>query len=306
MVAPINATFAENVVGEGRPDIVCEDEHRERHVLVELKFGAGLTENQPVNYLKGLPLDQPSALLVVAPQRRYDSLWQEMSELVSNAPEFTLGDYLENSSVRSVSVGNGRTLMLTSWDVLLNRMASRALQADDYLGVHDIRQLQGLVRQENDENVPVVLADLSPDDQLQVQSLKGLVKDAIAKGQEDTKDRRVATAGFGRGDTESYYAEYMSVSGVPSALGLFFGLWRQHGTPIWFTFQDAVLKDMDATLRKLRSLWDSCPEDFVEANPFGSGIRPLIRIHLREGERDEVVADIAKQLKRIADLLGQP
>ncbi len=39
----------------GRPDITGYDQSGKKQVIIEGKFGAKLTENQPVNYLKELP-----------------------------------------------------------------------------------------------------------------------------------------------------------------------------------------------------------------------------------------------------------
>lgn len=59
-------------------------------LLVELKFWAGLTDNQPVAYLKKLPTDCHSALLEVAPARRIESLWWLEHKLGEKAPESLL------------------------------------------------------------------------------------------------------------------------------------------------------------------------------------------------------------------------
>src|SRR5271157_5485929 len=54
----------------GIPDLRCLDERGETRVLVENKFWAGLTENQPIAYLKLLPENLESVLLFVVPEAR--------------------------------------------------------------------------------------------------------------------------------------------------------------------------------------------------------------------------------------------
>ena len=49
--------------GGGIPDLVTYDESGAERLLLEAKFWAGLTSNQPVTYLQRLPKDKPSALL---------------------------------------------------------------------------------------------------------------------------------------------------------------------------------------------------------------------------------------------------
>ena len=59
-----------------RPDLAGFDQHNKERVLIEAKFWAGLTDNQPIAYLERLPENQESALLFVAPAPRASStLW---------------------------------------------------------------------------------------------------------------------------------------------------------------------------------------------------------------------------------------
>ena len=62
-----------------RPDMWGFDGGSPR-VFIENKFWAGLTENQPVNYLQHLAeYEQPSLLLMVAPEARQDTIWHELT-----------------------------------------------------------------------------------------------------------------------------------------------------------------------------------------------------------------------------------
>ena len=61
-----------------RVDLVCYDERGTKRVLIEAKFWAGLTDNQPNTYLAGLPEEGHSALLFVAPAQRMETLWPEL------------------------------------------------------------------------------------------------------------------------------------------------------------------------------------------------------------------------------------
>ena len=67
-----------------RPDLAALDDDGVEHVLIEAKFGAGLTPNQPVEYLKRLQKvkDRPSALLFIAPQWRREVLWTNLRRRV--------------------------------------------------------------------------------------------------------------------------------------------------------------------------------------------------------------------------------
>ena len=67
---------------------------RER-VLVEVKFGADLLDNQPAEYLRRLPDDgNVSVLLFVAPESRLERLWPEIRDMAKSG-RFALNDVSE-------------------------------------------------------------------------------------------------------------------------------------------------------------------------------------------------------------------
>ena len=128
-----------------RPDLAGLDERGDERVLIEAKFWAGLTENQPVSYLERLPDEQPSALLFVAPTARVESLWAELRRHVSeSAAGITLDACREAEELRSAAAGGARGLVLTSWKNLLDRMAAGAAAAADSHTETDSQQLRGL------------------------------------------------------------------------------------------------------------------------------------------------------------------
>ena len=62
-----------------RVDLAALDEQGSERVLIEVKFWAGLTDNQPNTYLERLPADgNPAVLLFVAPEVRLETLWPEV------------------------------------------------------------------------------------------------------------------------------------------------------------------------------------------------------------------------------------
>ena len=97
-----------------QPDLAGFDPHNKECVLIEAKFWAGLTDNQPVAYLKRLPKNQASALLFVAPAARLNTLWAELCRKVSESESgIVLGtDRNEAEGLRSATAGGKRRLML--------------------------------------------------------------------------------------------------------------------------------------------------------------------------------------------------
>jgi hypothetical protein len=60
------------------PDLVGATEDKTGVLLIESKFWAPLTPNQPTGYLRRLPTDREGMVLFIAPERRRQTLWQEL------------------------------------------------------------------------------------------------------------------------------------------------------------------------------------------------------------------------------------
>ncbi|YCM44632.1 hypothetical protein V2O64_01175 [Verrucomicrobiaceae bacterium 227] len=112
-----------------RPDM-WGYEGTEPRVFIENKFWAGLTDNQPVNYLKQLAAySKPSILLLVAPAPRQHTLWSELQRRVIEAG-FSL-DYLQDIAGihSSARTSIGPTLAVTSWENILSALEHETMNA---------------------------------------------------------------------------------------------------------------------------------------------------------------------------------
>jgi hypothetical protein len=69
------------------PDLVGSTEDKTGVLLVESKFWAPLTPNQPTGYLRRLPTDREGMVLITAPQSRWQALWQGLVGLGANAKD---------------------------------------------------------------------------------------------------------------------------------------------------------------------------------------------------------------------------
>lgn len=142
---------------QGRPDIVGMRGER-RHLILEGKFWAALTDAQPVSYLRSL--DPDGCLLVVAPERRLQIVGAELlrrcqrAEMVVNEPAAVMAG--------GVGLVDGRRLGVTSWRALLGRLHSALADSGDAGRAADIEQLIGLSDLEDSQAfLPVTAADLA-------------------------------------------------------------------------------------------------------------------------------------------------
>ena len=101
-----------------RPDLVIHDAQQRPRLIVEFKFWAVLTENQPARYLDHLPTDVQGTLLFVVPKRRIVTVWSELKRRCeSDALGLEEGpDGQAMNSARFVYCDGNRILAITSWE----------------------------------------------------------------------------------------------------------------------------------------------------------------------------------------------
>jgi hypothetical protein len=94
-------------------------------VFVENKFWAGLTDNQPVNYLGQLAAySKPTILLMVAPAARQHALWRELQRRL-RAANISLDAQIDAAGIAyAARTSLGPLLAITSWNNVLSVLGS--------------------------------------------------------------------------------------------------------------------------------------------------------------------------------------
>ena len=305
-VGPI-ARVATQAAGEGgaRPDLAAFDDRGAERVLVEAKFWANLTENQPVAYLERLPTDAPSALLVVGPEARRESLWAELRALVEAAEGLEWRDAPRTPDLLCAEVGGSRRLLLTSWAALLARMAARASAALDTNTELDIRQLRGLAdRMDSDAFLPLRAEELGPEFARRLPHLQRLVDDALGRLESAglANDRTITRAGA------DSHGRYVTIGGARAWFGIWYPPWAAlRDTPIWLQLLARADRGMpiEATRRRLAPLMSREPPAAIDGGPIGQPGHVLVPITLPTGvEYDAVLDAVVERLTEVAELLG--
>ena len=269
------------------PDLTCLNAEGNLVALIESKFWAGLTHHQPVTYWEALPCDRPAVLLFLAPAWRINSggLWGELVGHLCSAGH-SLGNPDRRESLITASATSGeRRLMLTSWDLLLDRLAQKAKDDCDNQASFEIAELQGLAADttaaenpRHDENLKRFIAEA--------------VKRVEQSGWANTDRLRV-------GQGSGYYGRYLRLAGALAWLGIDHEVLKQNpGRPLLLTFEsyhDAPVS-MDAVGSRLGGL----------AEP-GSGWRSgqiCVPITLPDGvDTEATVNAIVAKMERIAKLI---
>ncbi len=134
-----------------RPDMAGTNESGQEVILCEMKFYAGLTQNQPLAYLKRLKKNNGLGLVFVCPEARKSSLWATLCNECNAEPN---ADYCIET--------DGIKLALITWDRIIKELNDTAIAVCQNL-LHDIHQLKGFCDEmDSTAFIPFTAEDLDP------------------------------------------------------------------------------------------------------------------------------------------------
>ena len=269
------------------PDLACLDNDDNLVALIESKFWAPLTRNQPVTYWEGLPDDRPSVLLFLAPEPRVDQggLWDELVERLRNECHELEPAKRKGSLITAPAKAGQRRLMLTTWQLLLDRIAQRVKDDDDTQACFEIEELQGLA-------ASVIAGDNPQRDE----NLKRLIADAVRRLE---RSGWANTDGLSVGVGYNYYARFLRLAGANAWLGIDYeAVKHMPDKPLWLSFYGGSNADVDLDMVR-RALGDLAK---LDGELRGGQVR--VPITLPEGaDHDATLDAIATELERIAHLI---
>lgn len=280
-----------------RPDMVGRDDDNPR-VFIENKFWAGLTENQPIAYLKYLAQAQETcALLMIVPDAREQSVWRELCRrletdklsYVKIAPPAGLSEACKTEI--------GPFLALTSWRKVL--AALEVEMSDDPDAKNDLNQLRSLCESaDNQAFLPLSASALTnqetPSFLLQLMSLVQALKEASISQQILTTKGLQPQSSWER---MGQYAKFVDTENLGIWFGVHFQLWLEFGdTPLWVVFTSSETFGRAKEIRHFLESWAS------KSGIFSCFRNDNLNIALQIKPNEElnyVIKDILLQLKQI-------
>ena len=228
-VAEIGSLRVEETLADGkRPDVLLLGPAGNRVGFMEVKFWAGLTEAQPVNYLEALNESDREVLVFLAPTRRLASLRNELIERCKLASMTT--------DVRSdVALDcNGIHVALIAWSQMMEQLGRSTI--DDRQALADVEQLRGLweaIETEGSFSLTREEADdiTTPKRYLMLAQLASeAVERWVTVGTGSVKGLNRVNLAYGPG-------RYVNLGRAIYWLGLDHESWAKHGrSPIWLRF----------------------------------------------------------------------
>lgn len=285
-----------------RADLVGFDTADAKRTIVECKFWADLTEQQPNTYLEGLlKNEQPSVVLFIAPESRLEALWPEIVRLAAGGG-FALNeaDTATGTDWRSAVVNDGdHRLMLVSWRTLLKEMSGKA---GDLAAENDLRQLQSLCDQQDEVAfLPLHKGELGSDFSRRARNLHHLYDGVISRLTEEG----VVDGKGNAGNWGANYGRHLRGLGR-SASGDGFGAWigicfdhvKHRETPFWVWFEGHHVD-----VGRVREKLDAAPKGTLDV--IHTANDTLVPIYLRTGvEYARVLEAVVEDIRKISDLLG--
>lgn len=281
-----------------RPDLVGRDASGQPVLVVEAKFWAGLTEQQPISYLKSLPQDRDGILLFLAPEKRFAMLWPELlrrcgddgMELIPEAPGAT--------AWRTARLNGHRIMAVASWRSLLAYLRLAAESEHQLATASDIGQLQGLCDYMDETAfLPLQSEETTGNTGTRISQYCQLVDDVTNRlvGEAIVSVKGLRATG-GRGT----YSRYMHLHDFGCWLSFDATLWSAYRpTPLWFSLKDPDWKPATRARERLARLEMEIPPRLVVIDDHVS-----IPLYLPVAvERDKVLEALAAQIKEIARLL---
>jgi len=201
-------TFRSQVYGEDGeiPDLVGFGPTGSESLVLEAKFWAQLTDNQPRTYLKRLNSDAPSILMFVCPENRKRSLWDQLSTRLEDAGQ-TLDVAVESHSVIWSKIKTNEFLAILSWRALLSSLAADATAQNNQNYLADVNQLLGLCeKMDSDAFLPLRPSELSQEIGKRISQFADIIDEAMLLLKSRNKD--ISTKNLTVGTSRTLYGRY--------------------------------------------------------------------------------------------------
>lgn len=290
---PADVRYKDQSVGENleRPDMSGKTPEGKEVILCEMKFYAGLTDNQPNGYLDRLIKKEGKALVFVCPKARQLSLWSRVKDLCLEK-----GRTLEDEDGYRITV-DGIAMAVITWGEIIETLrltaSSVALET-----LPDIAQLSGFCNMMDREAfIPFTPEELGPETARKEDRYADIV-DAVTDKLDTMKDLNPCKKSKQNAWRDGYW-RYINIKNHRIDIYYHRPAWKASvaGVPLWISIFDENDKQPDAYKRYFETLSES--KRFVHYT--GRIMLPLeIEPYVPQ---DDVVDDLIRQIISYIDCL---
>lgn len=274
-----------------RPDLIGADRDGQPRLIIEAKFWAGLTDAQPVGYLRALA---PGAtLLFLTPSARVDTVWAHLLRRVGKAG-MSVGTCTTTSGGRFALVDD-KLLAIASWRSLLGVLEASADASANHAAAADIRQLSSLCDgMDSEAFLPLTSDELTSNLGRRIIQFGNL---AISLQNRLVDLKLASVRGMRATGGNGSYGRSMLLRKHGCAINFSAWRWAHWGdSPLWLDVKGPNWKpsgDVRAALDEARISYRDSPTDGC-----------LVPLYLLSSvERDEVLDDLTRQAVVVASAL---
>ena len=282
------------------PDLVGEDAQGIQHLIVEAKFWAGLTDSQPVEYLRRIKGQGSGTLAFIVPAQRTELVWNEILRRCSTAAIKVTDRSVAGSWSRFADLGAGRSLCLITWNSFIENLSSELEHAGEQLVASDLAQLRGLCEREDAQAfLPLASEELTGTTAQRLIQFGDLVDDIT---NHLAKTRVADVKGFKSSSGHGWYGRSMRIHGCGCFLQFSAWKWRDDdATPLWFTVHGP---EWTPTPRLTEHVMQRAKAKNIRAVSTNDGIDMPLFLETRV-EREQVFRTILDQLGVVIEWLRE-
>lgn len=283
-----------------RPDISGRDEDGREVLIIEAKFWASLTENQPNGYLKRL--NDQSVLLFLVPNLRkrpvFTEVLRRMQEQYSNL--------MADQDRLKITLGaSQKFVLIQSWNEVLQAIKHRLEATQHHALLSDLNQIIGLCAT-IDRNAfsPITSEDLAPRIPKNINSYYEVVDKVVDALKH--KDPTITTKGLIKTPQRYGYHRYFATTHLGMNFSLKLDLWEQYApTPFWLGIgfsNDQALTGLISFRKQLEQISHTHASSLV---PYPKEKGYFLSIHPPLGETEDVVVrELCKKVYQIITSLN--
>jgi hypothetical protein len=289
------------------PDIIGTNPDNQTTVIIEAKFWAGLTKNQPVTYLERLPENVTAILVFLIPEKRVSEVWSEIQNRLSKHSKYS--KFFEENRVPNLqrfgTLNKYHSIGIITWRQALQALKSKVDQSAEASIMSDINQLKGLCQKIDSLSfIPLAEGELTPIVARRNMDYCDLVDEIVDYGKEM---KTISTEGLRAAAKKYTYHRYFRFKGWNCSLSFDNDSWCNYAnTPIWLEvfgkgknqWEDvSVFNDIT---HKLQHLEGTTPKKLI-INPSSP---PLLPLYLKENEtKSALIENIYTQALDVINII---
>lgn len=271
---PLYYTTELSTQDNGRPDVTGRDKNGNKIVIIEGKFWANLTDNQPANYLK--ELERNGKLLFLVPNKRVESL---------------------KIDIKNRFAGSNNKIVIYSWSSFLNLIEIENKKIYDFQLSSDLMQLKELCMKMDVEGIaPLSMSDIDPMIGRLIYNFSNLLDECnflLRKWvRADFKNTKTTP-------TKEGYGFYFKAFDFGCWLGLSSYDWfsKNSHTPIWLYIQNKKFEKSEKIHHFLNNFDSKNSYDSEDCSSYG--------ITLRAGmDKSQIVNHVVGTTKEVLEFLN--